>query len=125
MPTPINIILPGITLSGELNDTPAAQALAQGLPFDWQASRWGEEYYGTTSSSFKDTGGETQTMMEVGDLAYHSGNGWLCLFFGPTPSSTGPMPEAAVPVFKVGTITGDWEKVSLLGPSIEAKVERE
>jgi hypothetical protein len=61
--------------------------------------------------------------MEVGDLAYHAPNRWFCLFFGPTPASRGQEPRAAVPVQKVGRVTGDWTKVKALGESVKALIE--
>jgi hypothetical protein len=61
--------------------------------------------------------------MDVGDLAYHAQSGWFCLFFGPTPASQGKEPRAAVPVQKVGRVTGDWEAVKGLSESLKATVQ--
>ena len=62
-------------------------------------------------------------LMEVGDLGCHAPNGWFCLFFGPTPASRGQEPRAAVPVQKVGRVTGDWTTVKALGESVKALIE--
>jgi len=98
MATKIVINVEGVELKGEFFDTPAGQALAQGLPIE---CRW-----------------------SVGDLAYHSATGWFCLFFGPTPASHGKEPRAAAPVQRVGRVEGgDWSAVKALGHSITARVE--
>ncbi len=46
MPTAVTLDLEGVTLQGELDDSPAARALAARLPLSLSLSRWGEEYYG-------------------------------------------------------------------------------
>jgi hypothetical protein len=110
-------------LKGELFDSPAGKAMAEALPIECHWSRWGDEYYGTTQPRFGSYAGAATDLMEVGDLAYHAENGWFCLFFGPTPASRGGEPRAAVPVLKVGKVTGDWAAVKRLGESITATVE--
>ena len=52
MPTPIVIKIGDLELKGEFNDTPAGQAAAQALPFEWSGSRWGDEYYGPPGVDF-------------------------------------------------------------------------
>jgi hypothetical protein len=122
MPKQITLRIGSIELRGELLDNPAGRAMAQALPFDCDWSRWGEEYYGSTTPSFGRYPGETVEIMEIGDLAYHGENGWFCLFFGPTPASRGDEPRAAVPVQKVGRVDGDWAAVRGLGASVKATV---
>jgi hypothetical protein len=58
MPTKIVIKVEGVELKGEFSDTPAGQALAQGLPIECQWSRLGDEYYGKTMPSFGQYPGE-------------------------------------------------------------------
>jgi hypothetical protein len=43
MPTAIVIQIGDLEFKGEFNDTPAGQAAAQALPFEWSGSRWGDE----------------------------------------------------------------------------------
>jgi hypothetical protein len=122
MPTPIIIQIDKVELKGEFNDTPAGKAMAAALPIECQWTRWGEEYYGTTQPRLGSYSGPTTDRMEIGDLAYHAQSGWFCLFFGPTPASRGKEPRAAVPVQKVGRVTGDWMAVKALGESVKATV---
>jgi hypothetical protein len=124
MPSPIKLTWQTGELQGEFNDSPAGQALAAALPLTWQAQRWGEEYYGNLDKPVGEHPGPMQENMAVGDLAWYAPNNWFCLFFGPTPMSTGPQPRAAVPVQKVGTMQGDWDALSALGPEITFSIER-
>ncbi|MCU0560114.1 MAG: cyclophilin-like fold protein [Desulfobacterales bacterium] len=123
MPRAITITIGKIELKGEFNDSPAGRAMAAALPIDCRWSRWGDEYYGTTTPLFGTYPGPETDLMEVGDLAYHGANGWFCLFFGPTPASRGTEPRAAVPVQKVGRVAGDWGALKSLGDSIVARIE--
>jgi uncharacterized protein len=123
MPKPIIVRIGKVELKGEFNDTPAGKAMAAALPIECQWSRWGDEYYGTTQPGFGSYQGATTDIMDVGDLAYHAQSGWFCLFFGPTPASRGQEPRAAVPVQKVGRVTGDWEAVKALSDSLKAIVQ--
>ncbi len=123
MAHPITITINELVLNGELNETQAGQALAQGLPFRVDAQRWGEEFYGKTDQPFGPFGEATQEVMEVGDLAYHDETGWFCIFWGPTPSSQGDEIRAAFPVQKVGTVQGDWDAVTRISGSVSVLVE--
>ncbi|MFW6054710.1 MAG: cyclophilin-like fold protein, partial [Thermodesulfobacteriota bacterium] len=112
-----------VVLTGELNDTKAGRALAEGLPFTVQAQRWGEEFYGNTDKKFGSLAETAQEVMEVGDLAYHDDTGWFCIFWGPTPSSQDREIRAAFPVQKVGRVQGDWDKVGALQAPVAIRVE--
>ena len=124
MPTLISIKIGDLELKGEFNDTPAGQAAAAALPFEWNGSRWGDEYYGPPTVDFGDHPGETGTLMNVGDLGWHAPNQWFCLFFGPTPASSGDAPEAAVPLLTLGNVQGDWTALGEMGGAITARVEK-
>ena len=123
MPQAIVIKIGKLELKGEFNDTPAGRSMGAALPIDCRWSRWGDEYYGATTPAFGNYPGPATEQMEVGDLAYHGPNGWFCLFFGPTPASRGNEPRAAVPVQKVGRVSGDWAVVKALGDTITARIE--
>jgi hypothetical protein len=122
MPRKVTLGIGRLELSGELNDSAAGQAMARALPIECRWTRWGDEYYGTTRPVFGAYPGEATDRMAVGDLAYHAESGWLCLFFGPTPASTGPEPRAAVPVQKVGRAGGDLAALRALGDSVVAVI---
>jgi hypothetical protein len=124
MPTPIVIKIGDLELKGEFNDTPAGQAAARALPFEWSGSRWGDEYYGPPGVDFGQHPGKKGTVMKVGDLGWHAPNQWFCLFFGPTPASSGDAPVAAAPILTVGHVRGDWEALRKMGGSIKARLQK-
>jgi hypothetical protein len=120
----VSLKLDAVELIGELADSQAARALAARLPLEFSMSRWGEEYYGSIGDPLEDIPGPTQEVMAVGDLAYWEPGTAFCVFFGPTPISSGDEPVAAGPVHLVGKVTGDWSQVSALGSSVTAKLEK-
>jgi hypothetical protein len=124
VPTPITVKIGDLEFKGELNDSAAAQAMAEALPFEWRGSRWGDEYYGPPSQAFGEHPGESGTVMNVGDLGWFAANDWFCLFFGPTPASSGSEPVAAVPLQTVGNVTGDWDSLRKMGGSITATISK-
>ena len=78
----------------ELNDSATARAIAEALPIDGRVQRWGEEIYFEIPVSVAEAEDARQDM-EVGELAYWPPGSAFCIFFGPTPASTGERPRAA------------------------------
>lgn len=114
-----------LTLEGNFNDSETAQALLGRLPLTVRMSRWGEEYYGGIGDSLGvGEAPDAREEMQVGELAYWPVGNALCVFFGPTPASSGDEPRAASNVNPVGMLTGDLEALKKMGGSIEALVER-
>jgi hypothetical protein len=83
-----------------------AAAIAQALPFEGVARRWGEEVYFEIPV---DAAAENPVeVVEVGDIGYWPPGRALCIFFGPTPASRSPSEvRPASPVNPVGRILGD------------------
>jgi len=102
----ITIIAGTVTAEAELFDTSTAEAVWNALPLASTASRWGDEIYFTISLShgLEEDARET---VEKGDLGFWPQGPAFCIFFGPTPISTGSeiKPASAVNIF--GKITGD------------------
>jgi len=73
------------------------RALADALPVEGQAARWGDELYFDVPV---DVALEPNARAEVepGTVAYWPQGSALCLFWGPTPASSGAEPRAASPV---------------------------
>jgi len=103
-----------------LNTTPAAKAIAGKLPLASSVNRWGDEIYFDTGITCP-RGGET-TDLKVGDIGYWPDGKCLCVFFGPTPASTGDDPVPASGVAVVGRTDaspallrriGDGEKITV------------
>jgi hypothetical protein len=68
--------------------------------------------------------GEKGAVMNIGDLGWYASNQWFCLFFGPTPASSGDVPTAAVPILTVGNVQGDWTALGEMGGTITARLEK-
>ena len=125
MATPITITAGKLQLIGHLNDSPTATALAALLPVTVRMSRWGDEYYGSLNDSLDlAESDDAREAMAVGELAYWPPGNALCIFFGPTPASTGPEPRAASPVNPLGMLGGDVTALRALGGTIELKMCR-
>ncbi|MBI3832335.1 MAG: hypothetical protein HY291_22620 [Planctomycetes bacterium] len=126
MPTKIKIQINEHVLFGELNESATAQALLKRLPLKVRMSRWGEEYYGSIG---KDLGtseaSNARDLMKVGELAFWLPGNALCIFFGPTPASSGQEPRAASTVNPIGSLEGTYlDILRKLGGSIQATVEK-
>jgi uncharacterized protein len=125
MPTPIVFEAGKVAFEGKLNDSPTAQLLAQRLPLTLRMSRWGEEYYGDIGTKLgAEEAADARDDMKVGELAYWIPGNALCIFFGPTPASTGDAPKAASPVNPVGSLQGDLTALKGLGRSAQVTVKK-
>ncbi len=122
MANQIRIIAGDVELTGQLNDSASAQALLERLPLDLRMSRWGDEYYGDCAVSVEEAP-DARDLMEIGELAIWPPGSALCIFFGPTPASTGDEPRAASNVNPIGHINSGLESLKELGPSIQVRVE--
>ncbi len=99
----IRININGIELEGELNgDNPdASDNIYSVLPLNSKIRTWGDEIYFPIPTDLFLV--NTTTNVKVGDIAYWEGGTALCIFFGPTPKSTGDQP---IPVSPVGILGG-------------------
>ena len=107
MSTDIVIIAENIRLEGKFSNTPTAQALAEALPFEGQAQRWGDEIYFPVPQVVQELDDTAATVVQVGDIGYWPPSRALCLFFGLTPSSLPGEILPASAVNLVGRIEGD------------------
>ena len=105
MPTAVRIAAGNVELTGELDDSETAKAIAQALPIEAQASTWGDEIYFAIPVS---CGSENpQEVVELGDLAYWPPGSAFCIFFGRTPASEGDEIRPASAVNVIGRVEGD------------------
>ncbi|MBF0566549.1 MAG: hypothetical protein HQK89_15075 [Nitrospirae bacterium] len=117
----ISLVIGDVKLKAELNDTATASAFKSLLPMELQMSRWGEEYYGDCGIE-TDLSSDARELMEVGELAIWPIGNALCIFFGPTPVSTGNEPRAASAVNPIGRILDDTGVLKKLGSAIKTKI---
>jgi len=79
---------------------PTAKKISESLPVESKAKTWGDEIYFDTGIKAPSEGGTTN--VDIGDIAYWPEGKCLCVFFGPTPASSGDKPVPASDVVIVG-----------------------
>jgi hypothetical protein len=124
MPTDIVIIAENIRLEGYLSDTPTGQDLANALPFEGQAQRWGDEIYFPVPQVVQELDDAAATAVQVGDIGYWPPSRALCLFFGLTPSSVPGEIRPASAVNLVGRLLGDPCCLTAVPEGAVVRVER-
>jgi uncharacterized protein len=102
----INIRAGNLEMHAELGEGPTAKLIWDALPIEGRANRWGDEIYFSIPVR---TGSEpgAREDVEVGELGYWPPGSAFCIFFGPTPASSGSQPRAASPVNILGRLTGN------------------
>jgi len=90
-------------VEAEIFDTPTGRAVYNELPLKRNVSTWGDEiYFGMDTRVPLEDGAQAE--VSVGDLAYWPNMPAFCIFFGPTPVSSGAQPVAASPVNVFGKL---------------------
>ena len=110
-------------VEGELFDKASPKtynAFVKNMPFKSKANTWGKEIYFDTPISMPSENGKKE--VEVGDIGYWPPGRSMCLFFGPTPASSGSKPVAASPVNVIGRITKNMELLHKVGDGVGIKV---
>ena len=119
----IKIISGAVEVTGTLSDCPTATAIWNALPIKSTAETWGDEIYFTipVQVELDDTARE---VVEKGALGFWPSGPAFCIFFGPTPASTGAeiRPASAVNVF--GKATGDLSVLKKVRPGSAILVEK-
>ncbi len=90
----------------ELEDSVTGKAIYSALPIRAMGQRWGGEIYFSipVSSELEE---DSRDVLEEGELAYWPPARAFCIFFGPTPASSGDEIRAASAVNIVGSMKGD------------------
>ena len=103
----IQISAGSVTVVATLNDSPTADQVWEALPIQGQAQTWGDEIYFSTPVSADEDGDWAEETVELGAVGYWPPGSALCLFFGPTPMSSGDEIRPASAVNVLGMIEGD------------------
>jgi len=90
----------------QLDDTPTAKALIAAIPFESNASTWGEEVYFSTPLSVK-LEPEAREVVEPGTVCFWVQGNALALPFGPTPASRADECRLVTRVNLLGMLEGD------------------
>jgi len=95
-----------VEMRAELEEGPTAKLIWDALPIQGRVNRWGDEIYFSIPVR---TGSEpgAREDVDVGELGYWPPGSAFCIFFGPTPASTGSKPRAASPVNILGRVVGN------------------
>ena len=117
----INISVGNVSLEAEMLDTPTASKILEALPFESSANVWGDEIYFDISLSLAQAP-DARADVEIGDLAYWPAGPAFCIFFGPTPVSTGDQPRAYSPVNVFGKVLGDAKQLKGIANGAAVKV---
>jgi hypothetical protein len=124
MPTDIVIMAGNLRLEGYLSDTPTGRALAEALPIEGEAQRWGDEIYFAVPQVVQDLDDNAAVAVKVGDIGYWPPARALCLFFGLTPASVPGEIRPASAVNLVGRIGGDPCCLAGVSEGDKVRVER-
>jgi hypothetical protein len=119
----ILIVAGDVELKAELNESDAAQAIYDSLPIVGSGNRWGEEIYFEIPVN-ESLAEDATADVDVGDLGYWPPGKAFCIFFGPTPVSTGDSPKAASPVNPVGRILGDATALSAVPQGATVRIDK-
>ncbi len=99
------------------------KAIWDALPFEVNLSRWGEELYGDCPVTIPAE--NSQLECDIGDVGYWISGKGFCIFWGPTPASSGDKPVAASPVNIFAKIEGDVKAIFNQFSSFQGMVKKE
>ena len=119
----IRILVLDIALVVELTNNETSRKIWDALPFESDVNTWGDEIYFNIPLKIPEAP-EAQAGVEVGTVAYWPAGQALCVFFGPTPVSTGETPRAASPVNVCGHVIGDASVLKKVKDGTGVRVER-
>lgn len=120
----ITIKAGSIQLEAELNDTSAADAVWNTIPYEAQGSIWGDELYFRIPVELALELESGQGVVEVGDLGYWPVGNAFCVFYGLTPVSTDERPRPVSPVIVFGKVIGDATGLREVRPGVTVFVTR-
>lgn len=112
-----------VRVVAELNESATAQKLWEALPISGRANRWGEEIYFSIPVD-ADEAPDARADVHAGAIAYWPPGSAFCIFWGPTPASSGRQPRAASPVNVVGQIQGDATRFNAVAGGTEVRLEK-
>lgn len=89
----------------KLNESEIARLIWDALPIRGSVKLWGDEIYSLIPVKAKLS--NPQNIVEKGDLGYWEDGHCFCIFFGPTPISSGDEIKPASAVEVVGKLCGN------------------
>lgn len=119
----VKMTIGGVEIRAELFETPTADAIYDGSPFDSSAQTWGEEVYFSTPLSLTREA-DARPIVEAGELAFWVEGDSIAIGFGPTPISRGDEIRLAAPTNIWGRALDDVTKLADVRPGAAVRVER-
>ena len=111
------------TYRANLSDSPTVQQLWGALPLEGSANIWGEEIYFEIPLAAEQEP-DAREEVDVGTIAYWPTGQAFCIFFGPTPVSTGEQPRAYSPVNILGRIEGNLDELRDVQPGDVVRLQK-
>jgi len=119
--TKIVLKVEDLSLEAELLDTPTGRRIGEALPLEGSVNVWGDEIYFDIPLTIAQEPGASQDV-EVGDLGYWPAGPAFCIFFGPTPVSTGDQPRAYSPVNVFGRLLDNPDSLKTVSDGATIKI---
>ena len=117
----ITLTLPSIQIHAELNSTRTAKLIWEALPIESHVNLWGKEIY--FQIPVYESVEDGKSVVEAGTLAYWPPGNALCIFYGPTPASTGEEIRPSSPVAIIGQVLGNLNTLSTVKSNSVVKIE--
>jgi uncharacterized protein len=105
-----------------LDGSRTATAIWGALPISAPAQTWGDEIYFDIGTAIAPE--SPKAVVERGDLGYWPPGQAFCVFFGPTPASTGDEIRPASPVNVFGRVAGDPTVFKKVRSGTTVRIER-
>ena len=122
MANKIKISAGNVSMEAELNDSSTAHMIWNALPIEKHGNTWGDEIYFSIPVRAQEE--NAKAVVEKGDIAYWPPGSAFCIFFGPTPASSGDEIRPASPVNVVGKLLGDSEKFKSVSHGEKVIIEK-
>ena len=119
----INLSVENVSLEAEMLETPTAGKIIEACPIESSVNVWGDEIYFDIPLSLEQEP-DARADVAVGDLAYWPAGPAFCIFFGPTPVSTGDQPRAFSPVNVFGKVLGDAKQLKAVSSGATIRVTK-
>ena len=117
----ILITIGSLNVEAELNDSKTAELIYNSLPIEANGNFWGDEIYFTIPVKAEPE--NPKEVVELGDLGYWPVGSAFCIFYGPTPASSGDEIRPASGVNIIGKIIGDPKIFKTASLSNPVKIE--
>lgn len=112
-----------LMVTGLLDTSASALAVASALPVVSQAGRFGDELFFEIPVQSK-LAEDAREIVQRGDIGYWPPGRAFCVFWGPTPASVGSEIRAASKVNIIGHVTGDPGVLSVIRDGEMVRVEK-